>query len=609
MRKEILILLIFIATSFAGPGFFEDEWKEKSAESFSNYTETSPSNGVSTININVDFSDTIRKVLPTIFNHNSNPWIGTKFLQSEKAIDQLNRLEIADMRLPGGNWSNQWMWDGSLPTDVRDNYAADIKGPPNQNWTMNTDDLIALCDSVNARPQPCVNYSLARYYTSEDRVQKAASYAASWVRDLNIVKKKGAKFWEVGNENYGQWQAGYNVSDLGQITGSEYGKDFTIFADSMHAADSTIKVGAVLIPDEGKYNNWSEGVLPEIGNHADYLVIHDYFTYASDLNTVPLEAVLDSIVRIKGDFDRVQKMVAEHTDKSLDHFPIALTEYNVRAGMKDNAMVSNLFVTMTLGEAIEAGYGLVNIWDIANGYKANEGDHGILSRNNPNVENYTAHPTFFAYYYFQKMFGDIMVKTSHNKNKLYCYSSRFSSGEAGVILVNPTASEKTVTVNMNNFTTSDRMYWYTIKANDPEDWTIEINNSRGPDLGFGPDNFWEILPYSSTAESNFDFTLEPWSSNYILVEGATQTSKFEKNESIKTANLNIKQSRNLLKINFPEHANKGNLEIYTFNGRLAKSVNISGKSNINIDIHNLAKGSYMVKYENSTHKLFSRFIK
>lgn len=605
----MLILMIFIGVINANPGFFEKEWKEKNSETFADFIEASPSTEVPTINLNIDFADTVRKVLPTIFNHNSNPWIGTKFLTSTKAIEQLRRLEIADMRLPGGNWSNQWMWDGTLPTDVRDNYAADIKGPPNQNWTMATDDLIALCDSVDARPQPCVNYSLARYFTSSDRVQKAASYAASWVRDLNISKNKGAKYWEVGNENYGPWQAGYTVSDLGQITASEYGKDFTVFADSMRAADPSIKIGAVIMPEEGKYNNWSEGVIPEVVNHADYLIIHDYFTFASNINDVPLEAVLDSIVRIKEDIQRVKDMVTTLTSKNGDSIPVALTEYNVRAGMKDNAMVSNLFVTMTLGEAIEAGYGLVNIWDIANGYKANEGDHGLLSRNNPNVEDYTAHPTFFAYYYFQRMFGDVMVKSTHEENKLYCYSSKFSNGDAGLILVNPTANQKTITINMKNFTTGDRLYWYTLKSDDPEDWTIEINDNRGPLNGFGPDNYWNILPYSSLADSIIKFTLAPWSSNYVMVEGNKSTKIESKKNVINLIDLKLSNRNGVLKVNLSKAIKNGDIKIYSIDGKILKDFNVTDKDIVDINISDLASGSYLVEFRSGNTNSYSKFIK
>lgn len=512
------MILGIAAIAWGGPGFFEKEWVPRKAGTFPSYIEHPSSTEKAAVTVIVDFSDTVRKVLPTIFAHNANPWVGKELYKEKAALTQLRRLEISDMRLPGGNWSNTWMWDGTLPTGVRDDYAGKITGPPNQVWAMDTDGLIALCDSVGARPQPCVNYSLARYLLAPDRVEQAAGFAGAWVRDLNIDKGKGAKYWEVGNENYGPWQAGHTVSDLGRITGTEYGKDFCLFADSMHAADPTVKVGAVLIPDAGDYNNWSEGVLPEVQDHADYLIIHDYFTWAHDMNTITVRQVLDGITFMKSNMKSVESMVAEHTGKRGDHFPIALTEYNVCAGRKNNAMVANLFVTMSLGEAIDAGYGLVNIWDIANGGPPDGGDHGLLSRGTANVEPWTAHPTFFAYYYFGRFFGDVMVRTTNSDADLYCYASRFSTEEAGIVIVNPTKTAKTVLLALENFGVGDRAYWYTIKADGPEEWTIEINGKRGPAKGFGPDNFWKIAPYSAKLTAPFKFTAPAWSSNYILLE-------------------------------------------------------------------------------------------
>ena len=40
---------------------------------------------------------------------------------------------------------------------------------------------------------------------------------ASWVYDVNIKRNLNIKFWEIGNEIGGKWQAGYNVKKRGII--------------------------------------------------------------------------------------------------------------------------------------------------------------------------------------------------------------------------------------------------------------------------------------------------------------------------------------------------------------------------------------------------------
>jgi hypothetical protein len=52
-----------------------------------------------------------------------------------------------------------------------------------------------------------VNYGYARYGTSDDPVAAAAHLAADWVRYDN----GRTKYWEIGNENAGSWEADYRI--------------------------------------------------------------------------------------------------------------------------------------------------------------------------------------------------------------------------------------------------------------------------------------------------------------------------------------------------------------------------------------------------------------
>ena len=53
-----------------------------------------------------------------------------------------------------------------------------------------------------------VNYGYARYGTGINPVARAAHLAADWVRYDN----GRTKYWEVGNENFGDWEAGYRIN-------------------------------------------------------------------------------------------------------------------------------------------------------------------------------------------------------------------------------------------------------------------------------------------------------------------------------------------------------------------------------------------------------------
>src|SRR5690606_33509156 len=99
------------------------------------------------------------------------------------------------------------------------------------------------------------------------------------------------KFWEIGNESNGSWQAGWRINTTnnkdGQpeiITGALYGKHFRVFADSMRKAANEIGaeifIGAQLLAEPpanwwtNTDKNWNAGVFQEAQDLPDYYIIH-----------------------------------------------------------------------------------------------------------------------------------------------------------------------------------------------------------------------------------------------------------------------------------------------------------------------------------------------
>jgi hypothetical protein len=118
------------------------------------------------------------------------------------------------------------------------------------NWARTTDNYYDLLLKTKSTGCIFVNYSYARYGTGPDPASTAAHYAANWVR----YDKGRTKLWEIGNENMGNWEAGYEIDTSlnhdGQpkiITGELYGKHCRVFIDSMKSAaaeiGSEIKIG------------------------------------------------------------------------------------------------------------------------------------------------------------------------------------------------------------------------------------------------------------------------------------------------------------------------------------------------------------------------------
>ena len=71
----------------------------------------------------------------------------------------------------------------------------------------------------------------------------------------NKVKRHNVRYWEVGNENYGSWEADNNTRPHDPVT---YANRFKEYWRQMKAVDPSIKIGAVVALGEDAFANYPE---------------------------------------------------------------------------------------------------------------------------------------------------------------------------------------------------------------------------------------------------------------------------------------------------------------------------------------------------------------
>ena len=76
----------------------------------------------------------------------------------------------------------------------------------------------------------------------------------------------GVKYWEVGNEIWGNWVRGHSDAET-------YARNYNRYAQAMRAVDPSIKLIAVGDNDM----KWNRTVLRAAGRDVDYLAIHHYY--------------------------------------------------------------------------------------------------------------------------------------------------------------------------------------------------------------------------------------------------------------------------------------------------------------------------------------------
>ncbi|CAM3644032.1 alpha-L-arabinofuranosidase [Mucilaginibacter galii] len=527
-------------------GFFMDSWQGKT---FTTATSTTlagkPGTGdVGTV-VTVDLNQVTTKVPQYMYGNNMNAYMGQ--LTDATMLNHITNLNPGILRAPGGSLSDIYFWnaaDGKAPADAPTqltDYQGTVSnagfwyGKNTGSWTCSLDNYYAMLGKTNSTAILTVNYGYARYGTGPNPVQTAAHLAADWVR----YDRGRTKYWEVGNENYGNWEAGYNIDQSknkdGQpkyLTGDLYGQHFKVFADSMRkaAADvgAIIEIGAVMADAEYSTNptiikNWNRQVLSKAGNSPDFYIVHSYYT-PYNTNASPEIILPTAVTESKAIADYIK---ASATAAGVTQKPIALTEWNINS-IGSRQMVSNiagLHAVMVLGEVIKNGFGMASRWDMANSWDAGN-DHGLLNNPfatpEPNAAPWNPRPAFFYLYYFQKYFGDRMVPTLTQGNAdVLSYGSTFNSGQAGVILVNKGTSAQTVAVKVNNYDIGNNYYYYTLNGGaDNGSFSAQVMvNGQGPASGGtgGPVNYTGIVPYSAAVTGGIRVTVPAYGAVFMVV--------------------------------------------------------------------------------------------
>jgi len=428
IKAWFILVVLTMQTSNAcsqNRNFYLDNWQSKSFNSSQKGTPVLLETGNSGYKITLFVNDSIAPILPTQLGLNTTFRSGSDMVN--KRLDKYRNSGMGSFRFPAGSGSNIYFWDGNIPNKFLININP-INGTATS--SLKIDEFVAFIDSLDAEATIVVNYFYARYGvtkegTRESRVNQAAEYAAGFVNYVNNVLKAGVRNWEVGNECYGKWEEGFNVNGS-IVTGKEYGEDFRVFAEKMKTVDPSIKVGAVMFP---KDDNWNNQVMTEVKNHADFLVVHNYFTTENEASVQNILASTPQIDEIK---KQMEDCIVKNTGFPKDHFPVALTEYNCR-GPHTTSFINACFTADIIGRIVENKYGLATRWVGEFPWKV--GTHALFALDDPDQIDYSVRQAYPVYHYFNRAFGDHLIKSVSENNQIKVFASRFSDGKTGLVVI------------------------------------------------------------------------------------------------------------------------------------------------------------------------------
>jgi len=135
-------------------------------------------------------------------------------------VSALRELGAQALRFPGGSPSDDYHW------------ASNRNGANPWTWATSCSGFVHVATNLHAEVFITVNYGSG---TPEE--------AAAWVRWANLTNHCGFKYWEIGNENYGNWEPDQNSPPHDPVAYARRAKEYSSLTK---AADPAIKIGVVV---------------------------------------------------------------------------------------------------------------------------------------------------------------------------------------------------------------------------------------------------------------------------------------------------------------------------------------------------------------------------
>ena len=431
--------------------------------------------------------------------------------------DLIGRSDFRAFRFPGGSLSDTYNW--LTNQTIGSTYS----------WPTDFDTFASSALVHNAGGQ---GFITANYGTG------TVNEAAAWVHYSNLTKHYGMKYWEIGNEVYGNWETDTHTKPNDPVT---YAQQFALYYAAMKAQDPTIKIGAVAAPGEDSYINYPSEIvtnpvthqnhsgwtpvmlstLQGLGVTPDFIIYHRYPEYNIDCDYT----LLTGNGGWATDMANMRMMLNDYlTSGATANVQIMCTENNADAGTPGKQLTSltnALYMADSFGQVLNTECNSYMFWDLLNGQATNPadgawiygwrpyGDEGIFSGDFTQL-----YPTFFAHQ-LMSLFagaGDEVVSATSSYGMLTAYATKRSDGTVRVMVIN-LAPNQSFSANLSflgGFHPQGTAVQYS--------YGITQDNEANPNPPAGTPNEWPELAYAqlggtSTANS---YTFPAYSISVIL---------------------------------------------------------------------------------------------
>jgi hypothetical protein len=383
-----------------------------------------------TVNVSVNANEGQGTIPATAYGLNSAVWDSQMNVPQVQGL--LQQAGVKMLRYPGGSYGDIYNW--------QNNTAPGGFVAPGTDF----DSFMGTVKKIGAQPMIIANYGTG-----------TPAEAAAWVQYANITKGYGAKYWEIGNEIYGNgyYGADWEADNHASKSPATYAANVLAYASAMKAVDPSIKIGAVLTlpgnwPDSvvgaSDSSDWNKIVLAAAGSAIDFVIVHWY------PNGTGAATALSEPEQLTGELAQLRQEINQYAGPNGPHISVAMTEVN--SNVDTDTQPDALFGADTYLTALENGVFTVDWWDTHNGPTAistapdgatDYNDYGVLSSGTcvgttcePAMN--TPFPTYYSLAMLSKVGlpGDTMVRAGTDQQLVAAHAVRNANGDLSVLLVN-----------------------------------------------------------------------------------------------------------------------------------------------------------------------------
>lgn len=431
------------------------------------------------IPIEVDAGQSIKTIDGRVYGLNVSVW--DQNLGNSYTTNFLSNIGTTTMRFPGGSqgdayeWhtgrqiGQSWQWASTFTTFAKAALAQGAQGYIIANYGTGTPEQAA---AWVAYSNGTVGDNRVIGVDSKGRDWKTIGYWASLraAAPLTIddgmnflrvsrVAPYGFKYWEIGNECYGDWEnddhgvAGSGLSGS-RHDGVTYANYFKQFVDKMRVVDPTIKTGAVVNVDPTSYNGWTNAMiarLKALNTVPDFVIFHDYPQEPGQENDT-------SLLRASNRFESEAAQIRQYLVNTFGSTPgasieLTMTEINsvtFNPGKQTTSLVNGLFYADAMASLSKSQFNAVMWWALRNGTVNNTnnsaslygwrnyGDYGLVSSGDGSIPANVPYPSYYGAKLMNKWGrnGDIVVKTTSGHWLLAAHAARLANGQLALLVIN-----------------------------------------------------------------------------------------------------------------------------------------------------------------------------